>query len=129
MERVDILVVDDEPDVVEMLAEFLTNQGHPVWKAGDGETALETVNEKGPAVVVLDVKLPRMDGLETLKAIKKVRPQTEVIMISGVATLEVAKASLKMGAYDYVAKPIDLKHLEDLISVIEVSTFSRSGNE
>ena len=124
MKRVDILVVDDEPDVVEMLGEFLTNQGHLVWKARDGETALETVKEQGPTVVVLDMKLPRMDGLETLKRIKKLRPQTTVIMISGVATLDMAKESLKMGAYDYLAKPIDLNHLEDLISVIEVSTFS-----
>jgi DNA-binding NtrC family response regulator len=128
MKRANILVVDDESDVVDMLAQFLTKRGHSVWKAYDGEAAVEVVRERGPMIVVLDVKLPRMDGLETLRAIKRLRPRTVVLMISGVATLGMARAALEMGAYDYLAKPIELKHLEDLISVIEASRFPRDGS-
>jgi DNA-binding NtrC family response regulator len=107
--RTKVLLVDDEAPFVEALAKRLTKRELTVVTAFSGAEALEKL-EKEPHidVVVLDVKMPGMDGIETLKAIKAKYALVEVIMLTGHATVESAIEGMKMGALDYLMKPCDL---------------------
>jgi len=116
-----VLVVDDEMEVRKLFQDFLEHRGYRVFVAKEGTEALRIVQEEMPELVLLDIRMPEMDGLEALARIKAMRPETTVVMISGYATLEIAKETLQKGAYDYIAKPVDLGHLEDLILMIEAS--------
>lgn len=115
MER--ILVVDDEIEVCNILEEFLSDKGYEVHTALDGETAISKVKEVRPHIVLLDIIMPGMGGVDTLKEIKKVDPLVGVIMITAVTDLELAKRTLEIGAYDYIAKPVDFDYLERVLMV------------
>jgi DNA-binding NtrC family response regulator len=106
-----VLVVDDEVQFVETLVKRLAKRGLRVGSAFSGQEALAALDASGGAtridVVILDVKMPVMDGLETLSAIKKAHPLVEVIMLTGHATVESAIEGMKQGAFDYLMKPCD----------------------
>lgn len=105
------LVVDDEVQFVETLVKRLAKRGVKVNSAHSGQEALDILAGSGATrtdVVILDVKMPGMDGLETLAAIKEEHPLIEVIMLTGHATVESAIEGMKHGAYDYLMKPCDL---------------------
>ena len=109
-----IMVVDDEEKNRKLLKDFLEHKGHSVMTAEGGKEALEKITE-GPAIVLLDIMMPDMHGLKVLDEIKKVCPSAEVIMVTALDEHSVGMECLKRGAFDYVTKPIDLKHLEELI--------------
>jgi DNA-binding NtrC family response regulator len=114
MMELSVLVVDDEEGFVSALARRLGARGLRVATATSGAAALETLQEEGATrtdVVVLDVKMPGMDGLETLAAIKERHPLVEVIMLTGHATVESAIEGMKRGAFDYLMKPCDMDTL------------------
>ncbi len=114
-----VLVVDDEVQFVETLAKRLTKRGVKVSAAHSGQEALDALEGGGATrtdVVILDVKMPVMDGLETLTAIKKQHPLVEVIMLTGHATVESAIEGMKHGAFDYLMKPCDLDVLMDKLN-------------
>jgi len=113
---INILLVDDERDFVEMLSLRLEDDGQRVRPAYSGGEALDRLAERETDVVVLDIKMPGMDGIETLKAIKAKYPLVEVILLTGHGTVETAVEGLKSGAYDYVLKPADFP---DLLSKLE----------
>ncbi len=121
MTKSKVLVVDDEAEVRKLFGDFLEHRGYRVLMAKEGAEALRILREESPELVLLDIRMPEMDGLEVLSRIKAMRPETAVVMISGYATLEIAKESLEKGAYDYISKPVELGHLEDLILMIEAS--------
>jgi DNA-binding NtrC family response regulator len=105
-----ILVVDDEVQFVETLVKRLVKRGVKASSAFSGQEALDALAASGATrtdVVVLDVKMPGMDGLETLAAIKEKHPLIEVIMLTGHATVESAIEGMKRGAFDYLMKPCD----------------------
>lgn len=107
-----ILLVDDEAPFVEALAKRLEKRGVTVSTAMSGPEALEKLNKKPNLdIVVLDVKMPGMDGITTLKAIKAARPMVEVIMLTGHATVESAIEGMKFGALDYLMKPCEMEML------------------
>lgn len=106
-----ILVVDDEDGIRVSLAGILEDEGFRVMFANDGVTALEVLRKELPDVVLLDIWMPRMDGIETLKKIKETYPQLLVVMMSGHGTIETAVKSTKMGAYDFIEKPISMEKL------------------
>jgi DNA-binding response OmpR family regulator len=112
-----ILVVDDEADVREFLAEFLTMQGYSVSLAADGPEALECVEKDPPRVILLDIRMPGMDGIEVLKRVKASHPDVGVIMVTAVFDEEVGKKALKLGADDYITKPLDMSYLETSLMV------------
>ncbi len=112
-----ILVVDDEPEVGIMLKKFLTKKGHDVYTALNGEEALEVVKKERPHIVLLDIIMPKMDGIECLKRIKEIDKEVGVIMITAVKQEEVGKQALKLGAFDYITKPLSLQYLEDCLMV------------
>jgi DNA-binding NtrC family response regulator len=107
-----VLLVDDEASFLETLAKRITKRDIKVATAFSGQEALDRLKEGGGTstfdVVILDVKMPGMDGLETLAAIKLRHPNLEVIMLTGHATVESAIDGMKAGAYDYLMKPCDI---------------------
>jgi len=100
-----VLVVDDEPAVVTSLQKVLQREGWSVLTANDGRTALELVREEGISVVVTDFQMPEMSGLDLLRSLKTIAPETEVILITAYGTIEMAVDAMKQGAYDFVVKP------------------------
>ena len=107
-----ILLVDDEAPFVETMTKRLTKRDLNVITAFSGEEALERLNNhRNTDVVILDVKMPGMNGIETLSKIRNKFPLTEVIMLTGHATVESAIEGMKLGAFDYLMKPCELEQL------------------
>jgi len=113
MER--ILVVDDEIHIGRILKKFLTSQSYDVYTATDGLEAIEKVKEVRPHVVLLDLIMPGMGGIDTLKEIKKINSKIVVIMITAVIDEELAKRALQLGADFYITKPFELDYLETCV--------------
>ena len=111
-----ILLVDDEKDFTEMLGLRLSEQGEKTFIADSGKECLDVLDNESIDVVVLDILMPGMDGIETLKEIKKKFPIVEVIMLTGHGTIETAIEGMKLGAYDYLLKPANFK---DLLAKLE----------
>ncbi|MDE2180369.1 MAG: response regulator [candidate division NC10 bacterium] len=107
-----VLVVDDEPVAVELLREFLLAKGYEVITAGDGEEALRKVKEERPHLILLDVRMPKMDGLEVLRQVKAIDQEVSVIMVTGTNEEEIGRQAMALGAFDYITKPVDLPYLE-----------------
>ena len=105
----DILVVDDEQKVRESIVDILRDEGYRVTGVGDGHEALRAIQKSPPDLVILDIWMPGIDGLESLGAIKRLHGELPVIMISGHGTIETAVKATKLGAYDYLEKPLDLE--------------------
>lgn len=105
MELESILVVDDEESVRKMIAVLLQKEGYQVSSSGDGKEALEMLGERGFDLVLCDVRMPVMDGLELLEKIGSAYPDTTVIMMSAFGTVDLAVEAMKAGAYDYISKP------------------------
>jgi len=103
-----ILLVDDEAGILETLSGILEDEGHQVITASSGERALAKYSEASPDIVLLDVWMPGMDGIETLKALKKKNKDVCVIMISGHSNIDTAVHAIKLGAYDFLEKPLSL---------------------
>ena len=103
-----ILVVDDEVSICQSVKAILSDEGYQVLVAGSGEEAIKVVEEEMPQLVLLDIWLPGIDGLETLKAIKAAYPNVLVIMMSGHGTIETAVRATKLGAFDFIEKPLSL---------------------
>ena len=116
METFSVLLVDDEEEFLRTIIKRLSRRGTEAVGATRGEQALELMTESARDVVVLDVKMPGMDGLEVLKRIKTQWPNTEVIMLTGHASVEAAVEGMDRGAFDYLMKPADF---EDLLYKLE----------
>jgi DNA-binding NtrC family response regulator len=143
MEEMKLMLVDDEERFLSTTQKLLSKKGYDVLIASSGAEALEKLRLHNIHVVVLDVKMPGMDGMETLKAIKKTFPLVEVIMLTGHATVESAVDGLKSGATDYLMKPTDVKDLirkaeeafrkrqlvEEKIRVAQTRSFMKSPRE
>lgn len=113
--EIKILLVDDETDFVETMTKRFGIRKMPITTAGSGAEAVTLVEEEDFDVVVLDVRMPGMDGLEVLRQIRAKRPLTEVIMLTGHASLDAGMQGMNLGAYDYVLKPADFDELLDKV--------------
>jgi len=113
-----ILVVDDEAAMRESLKDWLMEDGYEVALASGGENAITMATEKNFDVILLDLKMPGMDGLETLRGLKNVSPQTEILMMTAYATVDTAVHAMKEGAFDYLVKPFDPEEIEIQIKKI-----------
>ncbi len=103
-----VLIIDDEPGIREVLKQILEDEGHQVCTAEDGYQGLAILAEDAMDVVLLDVRLPNMGGIDVLAAIREKHADTETIMISGHANIDLAVHAVKMGAFDFLEKPLDL---------------------
>lgn len=112
-----VLLVDDQSDFREMLVEYLGPSGFEVREASSGEDAVEQVAEFDPHIVLLDLTMPGMGGLEALRQIKTIVPRTCVIMVTAVDDLDTARGALAQGASDYLTKPFPLRYLDSVLAV------------
>ncbi len=115
-EKSKILVVDDEDALRTVLSGELVSEGYDVRTASDGDDAITNLQKESFDLVLLDIKMPRMNGFEVLKFVKEKFPRTKVVMLTGFADLKNAIESKKLGAEDFVSKPYDLV---DLLTTIE----------
>ncbi len=135
-----LLVVDDEEQFVEALSERLSMRGYDVTTSLTGEDAIEKIKNYNFDVVILDVRLPGIEGTEVLREIKSLKPLTEVIMMTGHGTVEMAIEGMKLGAFDFLMKPCETEDLtakidkahdrkaeqEDRIRTAKISDFTSS---
>src|SRR3982750_878745 len=106
-----ILIIDDEKSIRKTLGEILSYEGYKIDEASDGEEGLKKFREKTYDLVLCDIKMPKIDGLEFLQKAGETNPDIPIIMISGHGNIETAVEAVKKGAYDYISKPPDLNRL------------------
>ena len=107
-----ILVVDDEPEITELVRTFFLRKGYDVSEANDGKTALELVRQQRPHLVFLDIRMPGADGLTVLENIREIAPSVKVIIVSALEQDEIVAQAMDLGAVDYVRKPFKLDYLQ-----------------
>lgn len=119
-----ILVVDDEQVICNMLKKFLSKEGYEVTTVLSGEEAIIKVREEKPHGVLLDIKMPGMDGVETLKQIRAIDEKVAIVMITAVKDDVIGRRCIELGAYDYITKPLSLEYLESVLMVklIDINT-------
>jgi DNA-binding response OmpR family regulator len=126
MSKIKVLIVDDEQDFVKLFVKRFVMRNLDVEGVTSGQQALEYLRENAVDVVVLDVKMPGMDGLETLQEIKKRNPVVEVIMLTGHGSVKSGIQGISLGAYDYVLKPFKIEDLlERILKAYERSRLNR----
>jgi DNA-binding NtrC family response regulator len=111
-----ILLVDDELVFTNNMSKLLTNRGYRVTAVNSGDSAIRSLQEQGYDVIVLDLKMPGMDGIATLKEIKKLGLFTQTLILTGHGSIDTALEAIKLGAYDYLTKPCEI---EELVKKIE----------
>jgi len=121
-----ILLVDDEVVFTTNMGKLLTNRGFKVTAANSGDAAIGALEKENFDVVVLDLKMPGMDGLATLKEIKKLGLFTETLILTGHGSIDTALEAIKLGAYDYLTKPCEI---DDLVGKIEGAWQKKDGAE
>jgi DNA-binding NtrC family response regulator len=119
MKKLNILVVEDGRSQREMLRDFLVKEGHTVAEAENGESAIQSILKNHFDMILLDYKMPGMDGMEVLQEIKRMNPEIDVVIITAYGTIETAVEAMKAGAIDYITKPVEFEEL--LILVDRVS--------
>ena len=110
-----ILVVDDEVEVLRKLKKYLEDD-YNILTAENGQAGLDTFERERPSVIITDIKMPGMDGIEFMRRVKAMDGDAEVIVITGHGDMEIAIQSLKLGAVDFLLKPVDLDELEKAIN-------------
>ncbi len=112
-----ILIVDDEIETCKFLGAFLEPLGYQIITALNGEEALEKIKSEEPHLMLLDIRMPEMDGIEVLEHAKTLNPRMGIIMITAVQDEDIARQAIADGAHDYITNPIDLDYLESSVMV------------
>lgn len=107
-----LLIIDDDPAACRIFKKIIEKEGYRVLTATDAGKGLRLIKEKSPEIVFLDIKMPRIDGIELLRRIRKANQNVIVIMLTGFATLDTARKAMELGAHDYVTKPFDLEAIK-----------------
>ena len=129
MQKLSILVVEDGQSQREMLQGYLRDEGYEVSEAENGEKAIKTVKEGYFDLLLLDYKMPGMDGMKVIEGVKQINPEIDVIMMSAYGTIETAVKAMKAGAADYITKPIDLDELAIMLERISERRTLKKENE
>ena len=112
------MIVDDEQGIRDLLSFELGSKGYEVVTAQEGSEALERFKKEKFDLVITDLKMPGMDGIALLEALKKIDPQIKVVLITGFGTIETVVAAIKKGAYDFIRKPFELKEIFSLVEKV-----------
>ena len=112
-----VLIVEDDSYTGAMLNDFVTELGYVGRRVGDGAAALRALVQEAPDLVLLDILLPGLSGLEALPSIRALAPGVPVVMVSGTTDEERARQALARGAFDYIVKPVDLRYLAETVEV------------
>jgi len=115
VEQKKILIVDDQNGIRILLMELFGNEGYQMYQAANGKAALEVVEQDTPDLVLLDMKIPGMDGLEILKHIKSTHPQIKVIMMTAYGELDIIKQAKDLGAISHFTKPFDIDEMRNVV--------------
>jgi DNA-binding NtrC family response regulator len=110
-----LLIVDDELGICMSLRKYFIEKGHTVFFATEAGEALALLKEKRPQVVILDIKMPGLNGIEVLRLAKEIIPYVRVIIISAIKDEAVVQEAMRLGAYSYITKPFDLEQLDKLV--------------
>ena len=130
MFKAKILLVDDAEDILRSLGGSLEDEGYEVWTAGDGTEAMQLVRTRHPDIIFLDIWIPGMDGIQALKAIKEFDTEIEVVIMTGHGTVNTAVQAIKLGAFDFLEKPLSLDVvLETIRRILEQRILPREGPE
>jgi two-component system response regulator (stage 0 sporulation protein F) len=113
-----ILIVDDDSDIVKIITAMLEGKNWKTFTALSGEEALKLVSSKRPDVVLLDIMMPKMSGIEVLKKIKEIEPEVRIIMITAFGDVESYLDSMELGAFEYINKPFGTKELLQMIEKV-----------
>jgi len=116
--KIDILVVDDEEMMRELLVDVLAMEGYTVETAEDGKAALERLKISMPRLVISDIKMPRMNGFELLKAVKESFPKTRIIMMTGYSDDFTVKDALRLNADEYIIKPFNTRDISEVVRAV-----------
>ena len=111
-----ILIVDDHDDIRELLRDFFHSNGHRVVTAADADECLERVRDEKPVLILMDIMMPRVHGVEAMRRVKAIDPNIMVIMITAVDDKEISEEAMASGATDYITKPIDLQYLDTIVT-------------
>lgn len=111
-----ILVVDDQKETIELFRKILKNEDCTILTTNNGKEALRLVDRKRPTLVILDLRMPDMSGIEVLRRIKRVDEDIEVIVTTAYGTMKTARIVMKLGAFDYVTKPFDTNCIRDIVA-------------
>ena len=122
-----ILIVDDETTILKSLSGILSDEGYEVLTASNGYEALKIIEEESPDLVLLDIWMPGMDGIETLREIKRTNPFLQVIIISGHGTIETAVKAMRLGGYDFIEKPLSIEKV--VVTINNALNFRRLEEE
>ena len=122
-----VLIVDDEPSILQTLSGLLSDEGFDVATAANGYEALKVIDADSPDLVLLDIWMPGLDGIETLKEIKKDNPHIQVIIITGHGTIETAVRATKLGAFDLIEKPLSIDKI--IVAINNALNFRRLEEE
>ena len=122
-----ILIVDDEPSILQSLSGLLTDEGFEIYTADNGYEALKIIDSEVPDMVLLDIWMPGIDGIETLKEIKKTNPALPVIIITGHGNVETAVKATKLGAFDLIEKPLNIDKV--IVAINNALNFRRLEEE
>jgi CheY-like chemotaxis protein len=118
------MVVDDEKEIRELFCDVLGSRGYQVVSCDSGHTAIETVTESPVFAAFLDIRMPGIDGIETLKGIKAVRPETNVVMMTGYTRDEAVEEALRLGCFVCMMKPFKLRDVLGVLDVLEAGICS-----
>lgn len=117
MDKKKVLIVDDQNGIRVLLMEVFSSEGYSTYQASNGKIALSIVREESPDIVLLDMKIPGMDGLEILKQIKKMEPQMKVIMMTAYGELDMIKEATDLGAIMHFTKPFDIDEMRVAVNM------------
>ena len=123
-----VLVVDDQPGIRRLLMEVLTEEGYVVYTAANGYEGMQKAKDLNPALILMDMKMPGMDGIETLRELKHINQADKVIMMTAYGELGLVNIAKELGAYAYVTKPFDIIELCTMVGqvIAEKSTVNQS---
>ncbi len=116
MERRRVLVIDNEDDARRVCEELLTGEGYEVYSATDTSSGLEMVKNLQPDMVIMDLHLPEINGIEGLRRIKKLKEETLTVLVTSRGTMDTVKEAMQHGAYDYITKPFDIELVKEVVN-------------